>query len=228
MSTALQKVLSKVRLDPELGPADHEHLTRWTSNGDDLPWKKIEADAKAFGIIPSGSARETVIRYSLMTRRIAEDAGRAKDPILQERKQQRDLLLTLAENADALAKYFTDVEKFSGIAMFFARFLRPVAELQDFHRKEAALLRQRAGKEPTPTTFISRQRGGKKRLNSRKYNAFMYLMAEQMTEICGKPHYSAVSDITNIAFLKAAVTADDVRNACRAPRRRSRSTRISK
>ena len=35
------------------------------------------------------------------------------------------------------------------------------------------------------------------------------------TECCGKPHYDAVSMITNIAFPDANVTSEDVRSACR-------------
>src|SRR5262249_45232077 len=160
-----------------------------------------------------------------MNRSIAEDAQSGNDPLFEERKRQRDLLLALADKAEALAKYYADAEKFSGIAMFYQRFLKPVSELLDLHKKEADLLRQRDGREPTPTNFISRQRRGKKRRHSRKYNAFMFLMADHMSQICGKPHYDAVSDITNIAFLEAHVTADDVRNACRSPSRRRRSTR---
>jgi hypothetical protein len=133
------------------------------------------------------------------------------------------LLLELADKADDLAKYYAEAEKFDGIAMFFARFLKPVAELRNWHEQEAVLLRQRAGREPKPTTFISRQSGGKnKRRNSRKYNAFMFLMPDQMRDICGKPHYDAVATMTNIAFSGAMVTADDVRNACRSTTRRRR------
>ena len=113
--------------------------------------------------------------------------------------------------------------------MFYERFLKPVSELRHLHEQEARLLRQRAGKEPTPTSFISRQTGGKgKRRDSRQYIAFMFFMADRMTEISGRPHYDAVSNITNIAFLKANVTTDEVRNACRAKTRRRRSTRTSK
>ncbi len=231
MSTTLRTALKNVRLNPhpELSPADHEHLKRWEDYGDDIDWEKIDADAEAQGIRPSGTACETVVRYSLMTRHIAEAVRHGDDPFLTEKKRQRDLLLDLADKAEALAKYYTDAEKFVGIAQFYQRFLKPMSELRDLHKQEAGLLRQRAGKEPTPTTYISRQSGGKKRRSdSRTYNAFMFLMADQMSEICGRPNYDAVATITNIAFLHADVTADDVRNACRATTGSRRSTRTSK
>lgn len=229
MSSTLKAVLAKLSSDPELSQADKDHLKRWAAYGDDISWGKIETDAEAQGLFPSGSAHETVIRDSLTARQIAERVNLGDDPVLQEKKQQRDLLLALADKAEALAKYYAQAEKFSGIAMFYQRFLKPVSELQDLHKQEANLLRQRAGREPAPTTFISRQSGGRgRRFHSRKYNAFMFLMADHMIELCGKPHYDAVSNITNIAFLKADVTTDDVRNACRAPARRRRSTRTSR
>jgi hypothetical protein len=230
MSSRFKTVLAKVLVDAKLSAADRAHLTRWATDGwaDDVAWRKIEADAEAHGLIPSESAHETVIREALFTRDIAEGVSHGDDPLLRERKEQRDLLLELADKADDLAKYYAKAEKFSGIAMFFARFLKPVAELRRWHEQEAVLLRQRAGREPKPTTFISRQSGGKKkRLHSRKYNAFMFLMADQMRYMCGKPHYDAVATLTNIAFSGAKVTADDVRNACRSTRRRRRrQTRV--
>src|SRR5262249_26510283 len=167
MFTEFRKVLARVRRDPELSLADKKHLERWASYGDDLPWEKIETDAERHGLHPTGTSCETVVRYSLMSRRIAEDAQSGNDPLFEERKRQRDELLELAE-AKALAKYYEDAEELSGIAMFFQRFLRPVSELRLLHEREAVLLRQRAGREPTRTTFISRQRRGKKRRHSRK------------------------------------------------------------
>jgi hypothetical protein len=229
MSGMLTTVIANVLLDPDLSLADKEHLKRWADHGDNVVWAKIEADADAWGIIPTGTARETVIRYSLATRRIAEGVTSGHDPSLEEKKRQRESLLELADKADALAKYYAEAEKFGGIAMFYQRFLNPLSELRGLHEQEAVLLRQRAGKEPTPTTFVSRQSGGKgRRIHSRQYNAFMFLMTDHITEICGKPHYDAVSNITNIAFLKANVTTDHVRNACRATTRRRRSIRTSK
>jgi hypothetical protein len=229
MSSKLQTALENVSGDPKLGAADQDHLKRWATYGDDIAWEKIEADAEAQGLLPSGSAHETVIRYSLMTRRIAESVKLGDDPLFAEKTQRRDSLLALADKADALAKYYAQAEKFDGIAMFYQRYLKPVSELQDLHKQEAVLLRRRAGKKPMPTTFISRQGGGKgKRFYSRKHNAFMYLMAQQLGEICGRPHHDAVSTITNIAFLDAQVTAENVRNALRAPTRRRRGTRTSK
>src|SRR5262245_3084804 len=102
MSTKLRKVLARVRRDPELSLADQKHLDRWASFGD-LPWEKIETDAERHRLHATGTSCETVVRYSLMNRQIAEDAQSGNDPLFEERKRQRDELLELADKAESLA-----------------------------------------------------------------------------------------------------------------------------
>jgi hypothetical protein len=58
--------------------------------------------------------------------------------------------------------------------MFFYRFLRPVAELEDLHRREAALFRQR-NRTPKPGVRASRQDRSRGRKGLRKINAFIDL-----------------------------------------------------
>ena len=95
MSFTLKTVLAKVARDRELGSADRDHLKRWAAYGNDIDWEKLEADAEARELLPIGSVHETVIRYSLMTRRIAEAAKLGDDPLFAEKKQHRDSLLAL-------------------------------------------------------------------------------------------------------------------------------------
>jgi hypothetical protein len=215
-----------------LNAADRAFLKRWFEDPsvNDPIWDRIVAQAP-------GDTYRTIIFYALQARRIAEDAKYGDDPVLQERQKQRAELLRMAENADDLARYYQETENYSGIAMFFQRFLvlpvlpeqeavprvelpfLRVQQLRELHEREAQLLRRLAGREPKPTTRISRQSGGKnKRKRSREYVAFMYLMVDYMREMCGKPHYDAVATMTNIAYPKSDVTAIEVRAACR-PRR---------
>lgn len=221
------KALLGVRFKSDgLDEPDRAHLKRWIENhvsGDDPMWGRIAADARARGVWPRRAIYRTIIRYALAARRIAEAVTLGEDPILREKRQQRVELLALAEKADDLASYYQAAEHYSGIAMFFQRFLKPVEQLRELHQQEARLLRRRAGKEPEPTTFISRQSGGKnRRAHSRKYKAFMSLMADHMREGCGKPHHNAVAMMTNIAFPRAKVTADDSSSAQKATTRSGR------
>jgi hypothetical protein len=223
------EVLADALYGGGLRAADRAHLKRWIEDAsvDDPVWDRIVAKAP-------GETHRTIIFYALETRRIAEAAKFGDDPILREGQERRAKLLTLAEKADDLARYYQEAENYSGIAMFFQRFLvlpvlpeqeavprvEPpylrVQQLRELHEREAQLLRQLAGRKPRPTTRISRQSGGKnKRDRSREYVAFMYLVVDHMREMSAKPHYGAVATMTNIAFPKADVTTDEVRAACR-------------
>jgi hypothetical protein len=164
---------------------------------------------------------------------IAESVKSGDDPILRERQKQRAELLALAEKADDLAQYFQETEKYSGIAMFFQRFLvlpvQPeqeavprveppflrVQQLRELHQREAQLLRQLAARVPKPTTFISREKG------KRHVTAFIHLMTDYMDEICGKQHRHAVALLASMAC-KDQVDDEDVRNTLRPSTRKGR------
>jgi len=205
----------------DLTRSDRIHLREWIKNhdlsGDDSIWERIVVDAQG----EPARVYSDIISYALDARRIAEAVKRGDDPFRKERQQRRDELLQLAQKSDDLAKHYHAVERYSGIAMFFQRFLLPVRSLWMLHEYEAELLRQIAGREPLPTTFISRQSGGQgKRARSREIMAFMCFLADRMREECGKSYHDVVAEMTNAAFPKADVTADDVRSAMKAARRR--------
>src|SRR5208282_4150103 len=130
-----------------------------------------------------------IIWYALDARRIAEGVEGGNDPLLQDKQKRRVELLALADKADDLARFYQEEEKYSGIADFFQRFMAlPVMPEQEAvprveppflrmqHEREAKLLRQLAGREPKPTTFISREKG------KRAVTAFIHLMANYMDE----------------------------------------------
>jgi hypothetical protein len=218
----------------KLDAADRAYLRKWADNcADDPIWEDIVADARTQGRWPSKTIHSTVIWYALEARRIAESVKSGDDPILREKQKQRAELLALAEKADDLAQYFQETEKYSGIAMFFQRFLvlpvqseqeavprvEPpflrVQQLRELHEREAKLLRQRAARVPKPTTFISREKG------KRHVTAFIHLMTDYMDEICGKQHRHAVALLASMAC-KDQVDDEDVRNTLRPSTRKGR------
>src|ERR1700692_4633188 len=110
-----------------LNAADRAQLKRlgdWCE--DPVVWGRIEAEARANGQyrkLSPESVQRTVIWYALQARRIAEAASSGNDPIFQEALQRRAELLALAQKAEDLARYYQEVEKYPGTAMFFQRFL---------------------------------------------------------------------------------------------------------
>jgi hypothetical protein len=206
----------------DLPDPDRDHLARWIKLHDhsrhDSMWEKVVADAH--DLWPREGIPRSIIAYALHARQFAEAAKSGDDPIRQHNLQRRDQLLELAKKADELAEHFREVERYSGDAMFFQRWFLPVRSLSMFHEYEAKLLRQHAGREPQPTAFISRQRGGKGK-RPREIGTFISLMIDRMNEICRKPHRDAIAAMTNAAFPKADVTAENINTVVAAMRRRS-------
>jgi hypothetical protein len=209
--------------------ADRKHLKRWLKNielvGADPQWSALEARA-----ISCGMAKEHIyvdfVAYALDARNVAEHAESDRDPVWEERQRQRDELLALADKTEELAKYFLREERYSGIATFFQRDFLPVRSLWLFHIFEAKLLRRLAGREPRPSTFISRQSGGRnRRSNSRAINAFVSFMTDRMFDECGRVYRRVLVEMTNAAFPKADVSESDVRWASRMKRARSRKAK---
>jgi hypothetical protein len=164
-----RKALAIVVNDRQLTAADHAHLHRWRADefADDPSWEQLATAARARDILPTKTIYESIIREALHMRRYAESV-RSIDFDLRERRQQHKRHLELAQKADDLAENYKWAEGYSGIANFFGRFLSPVAELRALHRKEAELLRQRAGRPPVSAARVSRQdvRGGLRRFGA--------------------------------------------------------------
>ena len=150
MPRTFQQALTAVFEDPQLTKADRDHLERWASEGhsyDDI-WRRLAAAAELHGMLPPNSTYETIVREALLMRETAESAESGIDFNLRERQQYHERHLDLAKKSDELADYYRWAAGYSGIANFFSRFFKPVGELEDFHRREAEILRRRAGRRP--------------------------------------------------------------------------------
>jgi hypothetical protein len=94
--------------------------------------------------------------------------------------------------------------------------------------REAERLRERAetwheNKGSMEPIRVSRQSGGKgKRDRSREIHYFVRSMVNIMDLCCGKPRHHAVAALTNIAFRRAEIDAEDVRSFCRPTTRAER------
>ncbi len=192
--------------------------SRWATDGypDDPLWERLATDARARVMLPPNTIYLDIVREALLMRRHAESVGSGVDVELRKRQQQRERLLDLAKKADDLAEYYEWAAAYSGIANYFVRFLKPVSDLQELHRKEAELLRRRAGRQPKPAARVSRQDSSKGRKGLRKINAFVDLadcfLRDWFSE---KPDYEAVAVLTEIAFPGHDIDAEFVRKALR-------------
>jgi hypothetical protein len=213
-----RKALAIVGKDRQLTAADHAHLNRWRADefADDPSWERLATAARARNLLPPKTIYDSIIREALHMRRYAESVRSGIDFDLRERRQQHKRHLELAQKADDLAENYKWAEGYSGIANFFGRFLSPVAELRALHRKEAELLRQRAGRPPVSAARVSRQdvRGGRRGL--RKVFAFIDLAAAFIDGwISEKPDHEAIAVLTEIAFPGYDIDREDVRKALR-------------
>jgi hypothetical protein len=207
----------------KLDPADRVFLRRRAKDyADERVWNEVVVKARTFGRFPEETMYAMLIDYVLLARRFAENAKYGYDPIFRERQAQRARLLELAQKADDLARYFQEVQKYSGVASFFQRFLAlPVTleqervrrnepsnlraqQLANINLQLAQLLRQRAGRAPQPTAFISRKKA------KRDLTAFIHLMADYMVEMCGSQMRHALSILASMAF-NCSVVDEDVR-----------------
>jgi hypothetical protein len=237
-STLVAILKADAFLGDKLDAADKAFLTRWADNcADDPIWEQIVADARAYGLWPQDSIHSAIIWYALDARRIAAGVKAGNDPLFEDKQKRRTELLALAAKADDLAWFYQEQDKYSGVAMFFQRFMAlPVMPEQDvvprveppflrvqqlraLHEREAKLLRQLAGREPKPTTFISRKK------SKRSVTAFIHLMGKYMEELCRKQHRHAIAILANIAF-NFDVDDEDVRKALITSTRKDRSRKI--
>lgn len=225
MPQTFRQVLAIELSDRNVTQADRAHLERWVSEGrrHDAIWRRLDVAAEALGMLPRGSTYLSMIKEALFMRQCAERAQSGIDFDLRERQQYHQRHLDLAKKAEDLADYFRWAAGYSGIADFFGRSFRPVGELEEFHRKEAEILRRRAGRPPKSSVRISRQDRSKERKGLRKIHAFIDLADRFIRDwICDTPDHEAVAVLTNIAFPGFDLVHDDVRKALRATTREGR------
>lgn len=225
MPQTFHQVLARELRDQSIAQADRAHLERWVNEGHrhDAIWRRLDDAAETRGMLPRGSTYMSIVKEALSMRQVAERAQSGVDFGLRERQEYHQRHLDLAKKAEDLADYYRWAAGYSGIVAFFDRFFKPIGELEDLHRKEAEILRRRAGRPPTASLRISRQDRSKERKGLRKINMFIALADSFLREwISDKPDYEAVAVLTNVAFPGYDVIADDVRKALRPTTREGR------
>jgi hypothetical protein len=218
MRTTLLAAITAVSKEKGLSNSDRAHLKRWAS--DDYPdnsiWQKLEGAARERNLLPMNSFYFGLVKECLYMRGRAESAASGIDFDFRHNQRFHQWQLELAKKADDLADYYKWAEEYSGIAMFFYRFLRPVSELEELHRREAALFRQRTSRPPKPGVRVSRQDRSRGRKGLRKINAFIDLANAHLTFFCSEqPDYEAIALVTEIAFPEFEVDPEYVRKALR-------------
>ena len=218
MKTPLLAAITAVSKEKGLTDSDRAHLKRWAS--DDYPdnpiWQKLEGAARERSLLPMSSFYYGSVKECLYMRGRAESVASGIDFDLRHNQRLHQWQLELAKKADDLADYYKWAEEYSGIAMFFYRFLRPVGELEELHRREAALFRQRTSRPPKSGVRVSRQDRSRGRKGLRKINSFIDLANAHLTFFCcEQPDYEAIALLTEIAFPDFHVDPEFVRTALR-------------
>ena len=218
MTTAVRAAVAALLKKPNLSERDRAHLKRWASDeyARDPIWQRLATAARERGLLPMDSFYEGLIEESLFMRRKAESVSSGIDFDLRHNERFHKWQLELTKKADDLADFYKWAEKYSGIAMFFYRFLRPVRELEDLHRREAELFRQRTRRPPKPTVRVARQDRKGRRKGFRKINAFIDLANDYLQHgFFDKSDNDAIALLTEIAFPDFDVDPEFVRTALR-------------
>jgi hypothetical protein len=218
MRITLMAAVAAASKEKGLSDADKAHLQRWASEEyrDHFIWQRLEAAARKENLLPMDSFYLGLIQESLYMRRHAESVASGIDLDLRHNERLHQWQRELAKKADDLADFYRWAKQHSGIAMFFYRFLRPVNELEQLHRQEAALFRQRTSRPPKPGVRLSRQDRSKGRKGLRRINAFVDLANAYLEYgFSGKPDHEAIALLTEIAFPDFDVDPEYVRKALR-------------
>jgi hypothetical protein len=230
-SPAMTKALRDARRWQWLAQEDRAHLDRWMEVASDRVWDNLADAITAFGVFSEAEALSNVVWVALKDRREAEKYGKF-DPKqkLKTDKKTRGQLQALAEKMeDVVANYLAcraahetgrrppppDADGTYEDPTVGAR-KRSLAWLE----KDAQRLRELAAIPSISDSRISRQRRGQKRSNSREISIFVREMAGFMGEATGKPRWSTVAALTNVAFPSAEADAENVRIMCRERRKK--------
>jgi hypothetical protein len=218
MGTTLRAAVATALKKTNLSALDRAHLERWASDEyvDGPIWQRLATAAHERAIFPSNFFYAELIEECLYFRGRAESVASGIDFNLRHNERLHQWQLELAKKADDLADYYKWAAEYSGIAMFFYRFFRPVGELEELHRREAEVLRRCASHPPRPSVRVSRQDRSGARKGLRKVNAFIDLANAHLTFRCSeKPDYDAIALLTEIAFPDFDADAEFVRKSLR-------------
>jgi hypothetical protein len=219
----------------KIGPRDDRaFITRWIAEAADPAFERLVTDLIEQGEIADDPyvICRMVISLAHAAWHAATDLKHGVDSISQRAQGEITELRQLAQKADDLARFCHGSGKLDLASLISPQVrlgplitqqrMMPLQQLADLHDREAQLFRQFAAKEAERDRVRrSRYRISRER-HVREQIVFMHLMAADLRELCGKPHYDAVAATTNIAFPGADVTSEHVRAACRPTTRQGR------
>jgi hypothetical protein len=213
---------------------DRAFISGWISEADDPAFGRLVADIIEQGGVGDDLHQTCAIVISLVrnTLRTAKELKRGVDWTAQRTQGEIAELQQLAQKADDLANFCRGSGK-RDLASLMSPQVRlgplikqngmmPLHRLADIHALEAHVFRQFVSKEAERDQVRRRRYRISRERHIRDRIAFMNLMAACFHELGGKPHYDAITAITNIAFPDADVTAENVRAACRPTTRQGR------
>jgi hypothetical protein len=193
-----------LKKEEDATPVDRAFLESWRNHVDDPIWSRTLSAVQTF--LPYETYGWIVVK-ALRVNRLAEGARSGVDLDLEQRRKEHLELLEKADQAEALANYFSGLD--AETAAWYDEFLHPTRELVKLRQKESSILRKRAGADPEPTVPMIRQdrRGGQSGLRVR--HAFIHLIAEEF--LCfisakaavGFNHVEAIVAFTRIRFPEA-------------------------
>jgi hypothetical protein len=215
MKVTVREALARVAKHKDLNPTDRSHLARWADYAEDPCLKKFEKTYAAdSSFLPVTEFWVSIIRETFFWRDYVEGVASGVDLQFRKKQQARERVLQLAKYSDDLADHFQNEQKYSGIVDSYKRLFRPLDELEDFNRKQATFLRQRAGRPPQSIVRVSRQDRSKHRAGLRKVNAFIDLMNNILIESCNADReYAVIALLTEIAFPDKTVDVEFVRKS---------------
>jgi hypothetical protein len=230
MQTGIRAAAAVLLKKRHLAKPDRDHLQRWASDdyADDPIWDRLATASRVRDVLPRGAFYDELVGETLFMRQKAESAASGIDFDLRHNQRFHEWQVELAKKADDLADFYKWAEDYSGIATFFDRFLQPVTELQQLHRREAAIFRQRTRRFPRRTVRTSRQDKSVvyKKGGLRKINAFIDLANGFLTwAVSENPNYEAIGILTEIAFPEFERDPEFVRTSLRPTTTRGRKAR---
>jgi hypothetical protein len=243
---ALRIALRNFRKQNGLSQPDRSHVDEWLEVAEDQIWATVadKLRGRRRGYVSITDPYAVLISEAVWARNIAEQYS--KLDLKQERKQAkkgaeetaRDLRALAAKMEDVVNTYLACKAAHQRVApppdADPATFEPPLVAARKqslaWLEKDAKRLRELAAfREGHPFLLfdflaapLSRQRAGHKRPESRAIRIFVQEMASFMKETIGTPMWTAVADLTNVAFPSANFEAEDVRLMCRPTKRAER------
>jgi hypothetical protein len=243
-SSALTKAIRDVRQQESLTKKDRLHLDRWQRQADDPIWDDLAGAIAARGELFRSVdwASSLMVQYALRARRQAEEYGQFNPKQEHEKREQiKADLLALADKMENVVKHYLtcktvhesgqppppDVDRYEDPVIAMRK--QSLAWLQ----KDAQRIRERAmAITTTPSipydigfhyeVLVRRQRRGRNRSESGVISIFVQDMAGFIRERIGKPRWSTIADLTNVAFPSVEVDEDAVRSMCKPTTREGR------